>query len=270
MNDIVKAEVPALVAWEEPQWSSFEGALELLRKELMDVTYSLGKFMWLVGSCGKKLQESSEYGDSYVDKLCEGLNRKKTWVYECIRLHDVYTKEQLLQFMVKGVPPSSVARLAAIKDDSARNYVEDKLVKGEIYYDDITKTKKEYEDRINDTEHSHSERSDGEEPSMEEIKAEKRAGEDSPDSKASSSIRSYFGSGERKIDELMYYFDDKFYAAIDKLDDIADEGLYELSTNRMESAGMRMIKLRDLLDNHIGTIGLHCPDVASAGKKKEE
>lgn len=255
-TDLVPIGAPAAEKWESP-----EEAFAYLKSSMVENMVKFAQFLWEAGQVTVWARSHAEYGDGIVDKMAEMFNRKKTWVYECIKMHETYEWETIVQrFIAAGVPASSIARLACIEDPSTRNYVEDKLVAGDIHYDDITKAKKEFEDRVNDTEHTHDELGDGDIPSMEELKAQQRAGVDSDDSKAATVIRSYFGGLERDIDQLMIKMDDKFFAAIDQLSAIGDDGLYDLSVDRMVSCAMKMKKLKTHLINNIGSIALHRPD----------
>jgi hypothetical protein len=255
-SDLVPVETPA-----DEKWASAEDAFAYLQHSMVLVMANLARFMWEVGQVATWQQENAEYGDGIVDKLADLIHRKKTWIYECIKMHNTYDWKTVEEkFIQAGVPASSIARLASIDDASTRNYVEDQLISGVIHYDDITKAKKQFEAQVNDVEHGHEEMCDGAEASMEELKAQQRAGEDSEDSRYATAMRSYFGAMERECDEMIAKLDDKLFAAVDMLAMIADEGLNDLSRERMVRAGIKMKKLSVYLTNAVGTIALHSPE----------
>lgn len=256
-TELVPIGAPATEKWKTP-----EEAFDHLKRSMVDNMVKFARFLWEVGQVAVWTRADAKYGEGVVEQMAEMFGRKKTWVYECIKMHERYEWDTIVErFIEAGVPPASIQRLACIDDESTRNYVEDKLVEGTIHYDDITKAKKEFEERINDTEHTHSEMCDGSDPSMEEIKAAKNAGEDSADSKAAAVMRGYFGGLERDIDEIIAKMDDKFFAAMDQLSNISDDSLYDLSLDRMASCAAKMRKLQVLLENNVGSIALHRPDV---------
>lgn len=254
-TELVPVGAPASEKWETP-----EEAFTELQTGMLLIMSQLTQFMWEVGQVATWAQEDAEYGDGVIERMAEMFHRKKTWIYECMKMHQRYDWETIeARFIAAGVPASSIARLACIEDQSTRNYVEDKLVANEIHYDDILQAKKEYEDKINDTEHTQAELGEGLEPSMEELQAQKRVGEESDQSRAASVHNSYFGGVETDIDALLIKLDDKFFAAVDQLAIISDEGLYDLAMDRMVRCGVKMKKLKIVLTNHVGSIAMHRP-----------
>jgi hypothetical protein len=244
----------------EEKWGTPEDGLADLKNNMIILMSNYVSFMWQVGQYAAWVQEMANYGDGAIEKLCEELRHKKTWVYSCINMHKMYPWEVIEQkFIAAGVPATSIARLASIEDDSTRNYVEDKIIAGEIYCDDINKVKKEFEESLNDTEHSHEELGSGSEPSMEEIKATNNAGEDSPSSQAATVIRKYCGDRQKEAEILMLNLDDKVYAMLDKLSEISDDSLYDLSLDRIVNMGVKLKKLGIQIDNVVDTVSKHRP-----------
>lgn len=255
-TELVPIGAPAAEKWETP-----EQAFDHLKQSMVDNMLKFARFLWEVGQVAVWTRADAAYGDGVVEQMADMFGRKKTWVYECIKMYERYEWDTIVErFIEAGVPPASIQRLACIDDESTRNYVEDKLVEGEIHYDDITKAKKEYEEKVNDTEHTHEELGEGFEPSMEEIQAQKKAGEDSESSRAASLMNGYFGGVETEVDSLLMKLDDKFFAAVDKLSEISDDGLYDLAVDRMVRCAVKMKKLKTVLGNHVGSIALHRPE----------
>jgi len=246
-KELVKAEEP-------PKWDSIEEMVEYFNENINAAMISLTRIMWEVGRAGHELCNEAKYGDGAIPKLAEGIKKGTSWVYECIHMYEAYTWDDVKhKFLDKGIPASTIVRIGAIKDEGTRNYVEDKLLSGEITYEDISKAKKEYTSVVNNPEVSHSEIGNGEEPTIAERNASGQLPDDDPDNIAAAIIRSHFGKLKRMAEEQMSLMEDTLVAH-DKLGDISDESLYELSQDRIVSAGVVLKKQIMYIENIVDTI----------------
>ncbi len=248
-TDLVPVDAPAAEKWETP-----EEAFTYLQNSMVENMVKFARFLWEVGQVTVWAKEDAKYGDGIAEQMAEMFGRKKTWVYECVKMHERYEWQTILdRFIAAGVPPASIQRLACIDDESARNYVEDRLVEGKIHYDDITKTRKEYEDQTNDEENL------GIGPAEESGTASSPAGEEGEDNRCASIIKGYFEPLKTEMEEMTDKLDDKLFAAMDQLSGISDDQLYDLSVDRMVAAAMAAKKLATHLQNMVGSIALHRP-----------
>jgi len=244
---------------EEPRWKSIDEAITYFNQGFIMAMHSLTRLMWEVGETAEQIMEKKAYGESNVEEFAKGIKRTSSWVYECVKMKKAYPWEVIQErFLNAGIPASSVARLACIQDDGARAYVEDKLVSGEIGYEEIAKAKKAYEDRMNDNTNQ-SDLSDGEEPSMEEQKASQNLDASDPSNVAAAIIRTHFGKLQRHSEEQMLMMEDTL-TAYDQLGDISDDTLYELSQDRIVSCGVKLQKQIVYLENIVDTIKKMAPD----------
>lgn len=253
-----KSDVATTSSEEIEQWETIDEAIEYFKQGFLMTMTNLTRLMWEVGRTGDLIMEKKAYGESNIEEFAVGIKRTSSWIYECVKMYKHYKWEDIQsKFLEAGIPASSIARLSCIEDDSTRNYVEDKLVSNEINYEEISKTKKEFEDRVNDTEHTHGELGEGSEPSLEETMATKNLGDDDPNSQASSSIRSGHGKFQRMLEELQLYMTQDAtnpLNGIDRLSDISDNSLYDISQDRILHTGTILIKTMITSANLLGSI----------------
>jgi len=242
---------------DEPVWESLQEMIDYFNRGITAAMLSLARIMWEAGRAGHLLQTESKYGDNAISEFAEGIHKGNSWVYECIKMYQAYTwKEINDKFLKAGIPASSIARLSAIKDEGARNYVEDKLVSGDITYEGITAAKSEYEKVINNPEVAHTDIGDGTELAMDERQAVQALPDDDPNNIAAASIRSFAGSETRGLQERRKSLEDKAYGKIDQLDMITDPSLYDISANRLAELAMAARDLMVVLGNIAESIEL--------------
>jgi hypothetical protein len=112
----------------EEKWGTPEDGLADLKNNMIILMSNYVSFMWQVGQYAAWVQEMANYGDGAIEKLCEELRHKKTWVYSCINMHKMYPWEVIEQkFIAAGVPATSIARLAS-SDDSLYDLSLDRIV----------------------------------------------------------------------------------------------------------------------------------------------
>jgi len=226
---------------------------------MSSVMLSLARFMYEIGFGAYNLQQKASYGDNAIKSLAKGIHRGDSWMYECIKMYVAYSWEDIQgRLLMAGIPPSSIQRLGCITDDGARSYVEDKLVSGEITYEDITKTKKEYETIVSNPDVSHDQVGAGPEPSIAEQTASSKMDPDDPNNVAASIIRSHFGKLERLAEEQMLMMEDTLVAH-DKLGDISDTSLYNLSQQRIVETGIKLKQQITYLQNIVETVSKLAP-----------
>jgi len=246
MSDVVKKDTPEWESIEEdtPEWESIEEMIEYINHGISAAMVTLTRIMWEAGKAGESLKDEAKYGEGAIASFAEGIHRGTSWVYECIKMSQSYTWREIQEkFLKAGIPASSIARLSAISDDGARNYVEDKLVNGDITYEDIGKAKKEYTDVENNPEVSHSEIGDGAVQTLAERSASDNLGDDDPNNVAAGSIRAYSGARTREAQTLKHELGDKVYEKIDQLDMITDKTLYDLSADRLSELALSLREL---------------------------
>jgi hypothetical protein len=244
----------ALVMTDTPDWADTEEAIEYFKQALTSARDMLARIMWEAGRTGVVLKDDAKYGDGAIEKFAEGIGKGKSWIYECIAMYQTYTWEDVQKkFLVKDIPASTIARIGSIKDEGERNYVEDKLVNGEISYEEIADAKREYNNVINNPEVSHSEIGEGTEQTIAELAATRVLDDDDPNNVATAIIRSHFGKLKRLAEEQMVLMEDTL-TAYDKLGDISDESLYELAQDRIITAGVKLQKQAQYIENIIDTV----------------
>lgn len=224
---------------------------------MADIMLSFAKYMWLIGHAAHGLQQRATYGDNAIKKLASGIHRGDSWVYECIKMYEAYSWEHIQsKLLMAGIPASSIQRLGCIKDEGARAYVEDKLVSGDITYEEITKAKKDYETVVDNPDVSPSDVGDGAEQTIAERNASANLGDDDPNNVAAASIRSFCGSKARVCQELKRELENKTYEKVDQLDMISDESLYGLSEQRLAELAEAARDLSTVLINIAESIEL--------------
>jgi len=231
-KEIVRAENMPEWNWDNENLVEQE-MIPYYNQGMSSVMLSLARFMYEIGYGAYNLQQRAAYGDNAIKTLAKGIHRGDSWIYECIKMYQAYPWEDIQgRLLMAGIPPSSIQRLGCIADEGARSYVEDKLVSGEITYEDITKTKKEYESIIVNPEVSHSQVGEGAEQSVAERNATRNLDPEDPNNVAASIIRAHFGKLGKLADEQMVMMEDTL-VAYDKLGDISDDSLYALSQQRI-------------------------------------
>lgn len=232
---------------EMPQWDTIEDVISYFNQGISAAMLTLTRIMWEAGRAGDLLQTESMYGDNAIEDFAEGINKGTSWVYECIKMYKAYKWEEIQdKFLKAGIPASSIARLGAIKDDGARNYVEDKLVSGEITYEDITKAKKEYETAVNVDENSAA--YDINDQSLDESNTIQQLGPEDPSAIASNKIRRECSKTGGIIDKCRTDLEGIHGIFRNEIDLISDESLYEISEDRFCDMVDLALTMRPLLD----------------------
>jgi hypothetical protein len=232
-----------------PEWDTLEDVISYFNKGLTATSVALTRLMWEVGRAGEIMKTEAKYGDNAIEAFAVGIKKGTSWVYECIKMYNSYTWEDIEnKFIAAGMPPSSIARLGSIKDDGARNYVEDKLVSGEITYEEITKAKKEYENVVSNVEAQNTAAYDINEQTLGEAHTIDQLGPEDPSSIASNKIRRECTKTGRAIENCRTEVGDIYKAFRNEIDNVADGSLYEISEERFCDVVELALTLRPLLD----------------------
>lgn len=241
-------------------WDSLQEMIDYFNHGISAAMLTLTRIMWEAGRAGNSLKTESKYGDNAISEFSEGINKGTSWVYECIKMYDAYTWADIKgKFLKAGVPASSIARLGSIKDEGARNYVEDKLIKGDITYEEIGAAKKEYETIVDNPNVGHNDIGDGSDQTIEERTAAAAMDPDDPNNVAASIIRAHFGKLSRSAEEQIVMMEDTLVAH-DKLGDISDTSLYEISQDRIVLTAVTLQKQIGYITNIVDTLRKLAPD----------
>jgi hypothetical protein len=233
---------------DEPQWDTIEEIIDYFNQGITAAMVTLARIMWEAGRAGDILQDKSKYGDSAIEDFATGINKGTSWVYECIKMYKAYTWEDIQEkFLKAGISASSIARLGSINDEGTRNYVEDKLVSGEITYEDITKAKKEYEAVANNV-GENSAAYDINEQSISETHTIDQLGPEDPSSMASNKIRRECSKAGGVIEKCRTELDGIYSIFRNEIDNVADASLYEISEDRFCDTVALALTLRPLID----------------------
>ncbi len=234
-------------AYKMPQWDTVEDAIVYFNAGISAAMLTLTRIMWEAGRTGDLLQTDSKYGDNSIEDFANGISKGTSWIYECVKMYKAYTWEEIQdKFLKAGIPASSIARLGSIKDAGARSYVEDKLVSGEITYEDITKTKKEYETIENVSENSAA--YDLNDQSLNESSTIKQLGPEDPSAVASNKIRRECTKTGGIIEKCRTEFEGLHDMFRNEIDLVSDNSLYEISEDRFCDTAELALTLRPLLD----------------------
>jgi hypothetical protein len=232
-----------------PQWDTLEDVISYFNRGIEATTVALTRIMWEAGRAGDILQNESKYGDNAIEAFANGIKKGTSWVYECIKMYKAYTWEEIQdKFITAGMPASSIARLGAIKDEGARNYVEDKLVSGEITYEDISKAKKEYENVVSNVEGS-SAAYDINEQSINETHTIDQLGPEDPSSIASNKIRRECSKTGGIVEKCRTEISEIYDIFRNEIDNVSDKSLYDISEDRLCDVVELALTLRPLLDD---------------------
>jgi beta-phosphoglucomutase-like phosphatase (HAD superfamily) len=106
----------------------FKYEIEASRKKNIKIIYEVGQFVNI-------LKEQKAYGDKTVEAFVESMgddavNIKE--VYKWGQFAAIYTVERVNELLEKSLSWGSISRLLRVKDDGARQMLEDKVSSGEL------------------------------------------------------------------------------------------------------------------------------------------